>query len=512
MITNPNKKATPKVQPSSPAAVNHIETSKTLDPTQEVGFVTSINKYLVTVEGLPNIRINELVVSENKTQGLVTAIRGDQIEILILNDIPVKPKESFRRTNTQLTINVGSHLLGRTINPLGTPIDGKGGFSSLGNPTRINQPILGIKQREIITQQFQTGATLVDMLSPLALGQRELIIGDANSGKSEFIIDVIVNQKSNKEKFICVYGIIGKPSNFIRNVIDTLTTNQAIGYTSIIATSSSEKATLINLTPLTAITVAEYFQRLGKDVLLILDDMGIHAKFYREISLISGKPPGRESYPGDLFFQQARIMERAGRFNVTAGGGSITVLPVIETHLDDFTSYMTTNLMGMTDGHLLFSTNRFKEGIRPPIDLSLSVSRVGRQTQSLAQKYLADKVKSVLAESEKLERYSKFGSEISPQSRFILKQGAQIRAILNQPPLFKVPLILQMILLGLVFTPFFQEKDLSFVEKNKFTISSYLQTKFDLAKFEAETVNLKTDKQFIDSLSKIIPELEKVKA
>jgi proton translocating ATP synthase F1 alpha subunit len=501
--------------------------------TEEIGFVNSINSYLITIDGLPNIKINELVISNNQALGLVTSIENDSVEVLLLNNLPVQPKDSFRRTHQSLSINVGSHLLGRAIDPLGQGVDGKGGLGNMGKSVKINQPILGIKHRELITEQFQTGALLVDMLTPLALGQRELIIGDANSGKNEFLIDVILNQKSsaitrnptssssstaqagneltnNSPSFVCIYAMIGKPINEIRNTMDTLKTNQALSYTCLITTSSSEKASLIYLTPIVAVAMAEYFQRLGKHVLLILDDMGIHAKFYREISLLSGKPPGRESYPGDLFYQHARIIERAGRFNITAGGGSITALPVIETHLDDFTSFLTTSLMGMTDGHLLFSSSRFKEGIRPSVDISLSVSRVGRQTQNIAQKLLADKIKSLLADAKKLQNFSKFGSEISPQTRFVLKQADQVHALLNQPALLKISIPVQMILLGLVFTPFLQDKDVLFVERNKFNMIGFLETKFDLKSFYQQVLKMKDEKEFIKALDTVIPELVKV--
>lgn len=477
-------------------------------PNEEIGYATSINQYLVWVNGLPNVRINELVISEQGASGLVTAIKDDLVEVLMLDDVKVKPQESFRRTLKQLTILAGSHLLGRTINPLGQPIDGKGGFANLGQVISLDKRPEPIKSREQISRQFETGISLVDSLVPLAFGQRELIIGEPHSGKTGFLIDTIINQAGGQ--VICVYTLVGKPVNEIRNLVEILRVNKATDYTVVVATSSSERAPLGYLAPAVGVALAEYFQKRGQDVLLILDDLGIHAKLYREISLLSGKSPGRQSYPGDIFFTQAKLLERAGNFNKNAGGGSITALPVIEVSTDDFASFMATNLMGMTDGHLKFDASRYHQGIRPSIDVSLSVSRVGRQTQILAQKGLADRVKATLAEGTKLEALSKLGSDISTQTQQIIKQSKQIEEILKQPSSTKIPTIAQMILLGLTFTPFFSLKDVNFVKVNKELIIKYLTTKIDSSKIEAQVKKFKDASQFIESLTSLIPVLQKI--
>ena len=245
-------------------------------------------------------------------------------------------------------------------------------------------------------------------------------------------------------------------------------------------------------------------------MLLILDDLGIHAKYYRELSLLSGKPPGRDSYPGDIFYQHARILERAGRFNKTAGGGSITALPVIETNLDDFTSYMVTNLMSMTDGHLLFNSKRYHQGIYPAIDSALSVTRVGRQTQGLIQKLLADKIKVILAQNQKLESLSRFGSEISAQSKLVIKQAQETELILNQLPNANLPLPLQIILLGLVFTPFLIPKKAEFLEKNKPVIIMWLKQNINQVELSKQLENIKDFNKFVLLLNKLIPKLEEV--
>lgn len=474
----------------------------------EVGYVTAVNNYLVWINGLPNIKINEIVISENKTRAVVVSIRNDLVEALILDDSKVTPNEMFVRTFSQFSISVGSHILGRTINPLGQPIDGKGRFGHLGQNVEIERSPPGIKMREQITKQFETGITLIDMLMPIAFGQRELIIGDLRSGKTSSLIDIVVNQKG--KDIICVLGIIGKPITEIRNLFQVLTVNKAIDYCSIIASSSSDKASLVYLTPAVAISVAEYFQRQGKKVLLVLDDMGIHAKFYREIALLSGLTPGRESYPGDIFYQHAKLVERAGNFKAKYGGNSITALPIIETNLDDFASFMPTNLMAMTDGHLLFNAARYHQGYRPSIDISLSVSRVGRQTQMLAQKRLSDKVKALLGEASKLETFSRLDLDISPQTRFIIKQAHQIRSLLKQRALLKIPIPVSMIILGLVFTTFFSEKDENFVDDYKEKITQFLISNIDTSEYSKQISKYKDEKEFINSLTVMIPQLEQV--
>lgn len=304
--------------------------------------------------------------------------------------------------------------------------------------------------------------------------------------------------------------MIGKPLNEIFNLVEILKVNKTFDYTIAIAASSSERAPLGYLAPVVGISIAEYFQKKGLDVLLIMDDLGIHAKIYREISLLSGKTPGRQSFPGDIFYQHAKLIERAGNFNKGVGGGSITALPVIEVSEDDFASFLSTNLMGMTDGHLKFDSTRYHQGHRPSIDVGLSVSRVGRQTQMLAQKSLSDKVKAILAEGKKLEAFSRLGSDVSAETQLKLKQSRQIEVILNQETSTKVPVLIQMILLGLTFTYFLTQKDVNFVYKFKQTISTYLEKTLNLVEFKKQVEKMKDDKVFIESITKLIPDLEKI--
>lgn len=483
-------------------------TSTRAESLQEIGYAVSINDYLISISGLPNAEINEIITTENNSRALVINLRDSYIEAVMLDDEKIKPKQMFKRTKKPLAIEVGNHLLGRVINPLGVAVDGKGKFPPNNKSLPIIQAIPPIKEREFIKDQFFTGVTTIDMLMPLAKGQRELVMGDARSGKTSFLIDVIANQRASGT--ICVYAIIGKPITKIRRLIDILSQNKSLDHTVIVAASSSEPASLINLTPDIAITIAEYFQSLSKDVLLILDDLGAHAKFYREVSLLSKKPPGRESYPGDIFYQHARILERAGNFNSTHNKGSITALPVIEIDIDDYTGFIPTNLMAMTDGHLMFSSQLYHLGTRPAIDISLSVSRVGRQTQQLTQKLLSDQIRSTLAEAKRVETLSRFGSEVSTQTQLLLRQRELISEILKQPPLKSIPLIIQMILLSLVFTPFFLNKQADFLTKNKDRLFNYLDDPKILKDSSQLVMSAKNDQQFVQAITKLIPSLEKI--
>lgn len=466
----------------------------------EVGYVVSSRDFLVYLDGFPTIRVNDMVESDKGERGWVNSILEDKIEVLMLDEAKIVPKQLFKKLNNRLSINVGDFLLGRSINPLGLPIDGKGLLaktkSNISKELEKNAP--GIENREFITQQFLSGITLIDSLIPLGKGQRELVMGDAHSGKTGFLIDVIINQRNTG--VICVVALIGKPSVVVKNLIEILKNNNALDYTVIIATSSSQSAPLIFLTPKTAFTVAEYFQSKGSDVLLILDDLGSHARIHREISLLGNKAPGRESYPGDMFYQHAHLMERAGNFLPTIGGGSITALPVIELNLNDFTTLIPTNLMSMTDGHLLFKSALRSQGQIPAIDISLSVSRVGRQTQNQVSNLLSTKIRQVLSEALDFETISRFSSELPPETQLTLQRAGLITETLKQDRLTAVPRQIQIILLALLFTTFFNDKNKLFIEKNKVLITNAFLTDPKLMAITKSVDNFKTEEDLIKTL------------
>lgn len=478
---------------------------------KEVGYAISSRDFLVLVDGFPTIKINDMVQSESGARGWVNGLMDDSIEVLMLDQSKIKPNQAFKRLPDRLGVTVGNFLLGRAINPLGVPIDGKGPLHKTKASIKtleIDQPAPGIDSREFITRQFITGITLVDTLIPLACGQRELVLGDAHSGKTQFLIDIIVNQK--KTKVICVYACVGKPAVGVRNLIDQLRANGALNYTVIVAALSSEPAPLIFLTPKTAFTISEYFQRQGQDVLLILDDLGTHAKVHREIALLSGRPPGKESYPGDTFYQQAHLMERAGNFNSKAGGGSITALPVAELTLSDFTTLIPTNLMSMTDGHLLFRSNLFARGQRPSIDIGLSVSRVGRQTQTPISNLLSSRIRHLLSTALDLETISRFSAELPSETQLMLRRRDLIMEFLKQEALTAIPRQIQAILLALPFTTFMQDKNQFFVEKYKNKLIDAFLRNSKLSQITRSLEGLKSDEQLIKQLEEVREDLDKI--
>lgn len=483
-----------------------------MDPhqTTEVGYVLSTREFLVYLDGFPTIRINDMVESDTGARGWVNSIAEENIEVLMLDESKIMPKQLFRKLPSRLGIAVGNFLLGRAINPLGIPIDGKGPLSKVksDNILELEKEAPGIETREFISQQFLTGITIIDSLIPLGKGQRELVMGDAHSGKTSFLLDAIINQKG--ANVVCIYASIGKPAVSVRNLIDALKSNGALDYTIVIATSSSEPAPLIFLTPKTAFSVAEYFQRLGKDVLLILDDLGSHAKIYREISLLGNKAPGRESYPGDIFYQHSHLIERAGKFLPEAGGGSITALPVIELSMTDFTTLIPTNLMSMTDGHLLFKSSLRSQGQSPAIDMSLSVSRVGRQTQDRVSNRISTRIRQLLSQAADLETVSRFSSELSPETQLVLRRKDLIIELLKQDPLTAVPKVIQVILMALPFISFLQDKNASFIEKyKKILINAFLKhpTLIEIAK---SVPKLDSDEELIKQLERVVPVLKEM--
>lgn len=477
---------------------------------QEVGFVINSHDFLVQLDGLPSVKVDDIVISENGVRALVSALYQDKIEVLILDEGNVYPGQLFKKLETELAISMGDFLIGRAINPLGIPIDGKGLLSKKGNENlvKLKHSALGIESREFISSQMDTGITLIDTLIPIGKGQKELVVGDAHSGKTDFLIDLIVNQKTTNT--LCIYTSIGKPVTSLRYVLDVLRASGALSYTIVIAASSTETAPLIFLAPKTAFAVATYFQKKGEDVLLILDDLGNHAKIYREIALLGGRPPGRESYPGDIFYQHSHLMELAGKFKPEFGGGSITAIPVIEINLNDFTTFIPTNLMAMTDGHLMFKASLHNQGQRPAIDISLSVSRAGRQTQNRLQSLLSERIRKIFGEAESLETVTKFSAELPLRTQLILRQKEIIYELLKQEPLTFIPPEIQIILLGLALTDFFTNKGVEFITLNKLLlIKSFLKDP-KLKSFTNVVSKFENEEDFIKLLESVVPYLNQL--
>lgn len=434
-------------------------------PKNEVGFVVSIQDYLLYLTGLPSVKINDIIVSEHDSRAIVTAFDREKIEALMLDPERPSPGESFKLKTKGLQLPLQAKLLGRALNPLGAPLDGKSTLPPDEASLDLDFVAPGVDCREIVSEQLYTGITLLDTLLPIGKGQRELVIGEPRSGKSTFLLDVIANQK--KENIICIYTAIGKSEVDIKRFIRNIEMVGAESYTIILGSTATDSAPLISITPTVALSIAERYSLSGHDVLLILDDLGTHAKYLREISLLSRRIPGRESYPGDIFYQHSHLVERAGNFNNKKGGGSITLLPVIETGIENLTNFIPTNLMAMTDGHLLFSASLRTQGYYPAIESSLSVTRVGHQTQKPLHKILADKIRSLLAEYSELERFGHFSSELTTATQLIIQRGLILIELLKQESLERIEPFTQILLLTLSFTPFFIKQDIEFIRKNK---------------------------------------------
>lgn len=441
---------------------------------KEVGFATSVHDYLLYVEGLPSSRVNDILLRGSGGRAIVTSLSDQKIEALMLDPQKPKPGDMFSVAKGGLKVPISAKLFGRAINPLGVPIDGKGGFPEEKSSLELDVVAPGIDSREIITDQLITGFTTVDTLLPIGKGQRELLFGEPRSGRTEFLQDIIVNQKGNN--MICVYAAIGKADIDVKRFVREINEEGAGEYTIIIAATSSDVAPLIAIAPAVALSIAEYHAYKGSDVILILDDLGTHAKYLREIGLLSGQIPGRESYPADIFYQHSHLVERAGRFSKKYGGATITLLPVIETDVENFTNLIPTNVMSMTDGHILFSASMNAQGHYPPIRSEISVTRVGHQTQKPLLKVLSDKIRSLIAEYQEFERYGRFGSELTPQTQIIIKKGQVVTELLKQEQGQRVEFLIQIMMLCLVFTTFFEKKDPEGVKKEKPSIIRGLAT------------------------------------
>jgi len=475
----------------------------------EVGFVKSIRNFVISLDGLPTAKIGDIVKNDAGLRGWVNALLEEKVEILLLDEGTIVPGQMFKATGQKLTVPVGTFLLGRAVSPLGVPIDGKTLNKTNSSSFELDRKAQNIGSRTFIDRQFDTGITAIDSLVPLGRGQRELVMGDSHSGKTDFLINVIVNQK--KTGTICVYASIGRPTTRVRHLIDSLAAKNALSHTIIVATSSTDPTPLIFLTPYTAFSIAEYFQGQGKDILVILDDMGNHAKIYREISLLSNKPPGRESYPGDVFYQHSHLLERAGSFKKEAGGGSITALPVIELNLNDFTSFIPTNLMAMTDGHLLFRSSLFSRGQRPAVDTSLSVSRVGQQTQTRLQNLLATKIKQIIAQAAEFETVSSFSFELPFETRLVLKQREIIFELLKQPPAAFIPREIQAVLLALPLTSFANSVEAETIKNSLEALINTLSTNPELKTLREGLLKIESIEELCQKLEALLPKFTKVK-
>jgi F-type H+/Na+-transporting ATPase subunit alpha len=407
-----------------------IATFQTGVQEDEIGTVIEVGANLARVYGLRGVRSSELVEFANGLQGVALNLEEDNVGVVILGpDQEIREGDKVRRTGRIASVPVGEALLGRVVNALGQPIDGKGPIETKRYRT-VENVAPGVVQRQAVKQPLQTGIRAIDALIPIGKGQRELIIGDRSTGKTAIAIDAIINQKGRN--VFCVYVAIGQKNSTVAALTQVLDQKGALDYTTVVAVSPSEAAALRWLAPFAGCAMAEELMYEGKDVLIVYDDLTKHAQSYREMSLLLRRPPGREAYPGDVFYLHSRLLERACKLSDDLGGGSMTALPVIETQAGDFAAYIPTNVISITDGQIYLTPQLFFQGIRPAVDVGLSVSRVGGAAQTKAMKSVAGQLKLELAQYRDLAAFAKLSSDLDKGTQMQLMRGEKMTELLKQ--------------------------------------------------------------------------------
>ena len=404
----------------------------------EVGQVLSVGDGVARVYGLDNVQAGEMVEFPGNIRGMALNLETDNVGVVIFGeDRAIKEGDTVKRTGAIVEVPVGKGLLGRAVDPLGNPIDGKGPIESTAMQ-RIEVKAPGIIPRQSVNEPVQTGLKALDALVPGVRGQRELIIGDRQTGKTAVAIDTIINQKEvnasgdESKKLYCIYVAVGQKRSTVAQVMKTLEENGALEYTIIVSATASEAAPLQFLAPYSGCTMGEYFRDNGMHAVIIYDDLSKQAVAYRQMSLLLRRPPGREAYPGDVFYLHSRLLERAAKMNADHGGGSLTALPVIETQAGDVSAYIPTNVISITDGQIFLETTLFYQGIRPAINVGLSVSRVGSAAQIKAMKQVAGRIKLELAQYREMAAFAQFGSDLDASTQRLLARGARLTELLKQ--------------------------------------------------------------------------------
>ena len=397
----------------------------------DTGTVITVGDGIVRIHGLENCMMNELLEFENGVQCMALNLEQDFVGAVMLgSDAEIKEGAAVKRTGKIISVPVGDALLGRVVNSLGEPIDGKGPIvSSEVRPIEKIAP--GIITRKSVDTPLQTGIKAIDSMIPIGRGQRELIIGDRQTGKTAIAVDTIINQKDTG--VLCIYVAIGQKSSTVATVVDQLKSAGAMDYTIVVSATASELAPLQYIAPYSGCAMGEYFMEKGKDVLIVYDDLSKHAVAYRALSLLLKRPPGREAYPGDVFYLHSRLLERAANLNEEYGGGSLTALPIIETQAGDVSAYIPTNVISITDGQIFLETELFNSGVRPAVNPGISVSRVGGSAQIKAMKKVSGSLKLEYSQYRELQAFSQFGSDLDADTKSRLAKGERIVAVLKQP-------------------------------------------------------------------------------
>tara|TARA_B100000886_G_scaffold73833_1_gene47539 strand:+ start:12038 stop:13570 length:1533 start_codon:yes stop_codon:yes gene_type:complete len=404
----------------------------------EVGQVLSVGDGIARIYGLDNVQAGEMVEFAEGTKGMALNLESDNVGIVIFgDDSKIKEGDVVKRTGSIVDVPVGKELLGRVVDGLGNPIDGKGPIKS-AKRSRVEVKAPGIIPRKSVGEPMQTGLKAIDSLIPIGRGQRELIIGDRQTGKTAIAIDTIINQKDNnkskdeKKKLYCIYVAIGQKRSTVAQIVKTLQDAGAMEYSIVVAATASDPAPLQFLAPYTGCTMGEFFRDNGMHSLIVYDDLSKQAVAYRQMSLLLRRPPGREAFPGDVFYLHSRLLERAAKLNDENGGGSLTALPIIETQASDVSAYIPTNVISITDGQIFLETELFFQGIRPAVNVGISVSRVGSAAQIKAMKKVAGSIKLELAQYREMAAFAQFGSDLDASTQQLLNRGSKLTELLKQ--------------------------------------------------------------------------------
>ncbi|MCX5678157.1 MAG: F0F1 ATP synthase subunit alpha [Candidatus Omnitrophica bacterium] len=464
------------LQPHEVTAIikKELEKYRTRLRVESVGTVLQVGDGIALVYGLDDVMVGELVTFKDGTEGIVFNLEEDSVGIVILGDEKeIREGEIVKRTGKIAQVPVGEALLGRVVSALGHPRDGKGPIATNRHrPVEARSP--GVIDRQPVTQPLYTGIKAIDSMIPIGRGQRELIIADRQTGKTAIAIDTIINQKG--KGVYCIYVAIGQKMSSIVSVSETLKQYGAMEHTIIVSASSRASASLQYLAPYSACAMAEEFMHLGKDVLVIYDDLSKHAQAYRQLSLLLRRPPGREAYPGDIFYLHSRLLERAAKLSDKLGGGSITALPIIETQAGDITSYIPTNVISITDGQIYLETDLFYAGVRPAINVGLSVSRVGGNAQEKAMKQVAGRLRLDLAQYRELIAFSQFGSELDKTTQAQLHRGERMVEILKQGQYDTLGLGKQVMIIYAATNGFLDDLKISVIRKFEIEFYKYIDS------------------------------------
>jgi len=450
----------------------------------EVGQVLSVGDGIARVYGLDNVQAGEMVEFSGGIKGMALNLENDNVGVVIFgDDRTIKEGDVVKRTQAIVDTPVGKNLLGRVVDALGNPIDGKGDLDKKLERKRVDVKAPGIIPRQSVNQPMQTGLKAIDTLIPIGRGQRELIIGDRQTGKTAVAIDTIINQKEinksgeEKDKLYCIYVAIGQKRSTVAQIVKTLEDAGAMEYTTIVSATASDPAPLQFLAPYTGCTMGEYFRDNGMHALIIYDDLSKQAVAYRQMSLLLRRPPGREAYPGDVFYLHSRLLERAAKLNDNKGGGSLTALPIIETQAGDVSAYIPTNVISITDGQIFLETELFNQGIRPAVNVGLSVSRVGSAAQTKAMKKVAGSIKLELAQYREMAAFAQFGSDLDASTQKLLNRGSKLTELLKQDQYSPMPVAQQVIAVFSGVRGFLDDVELSKIKIIEKEIYEEIKTK-----------------------------------